>query len=104
MSLEANVRVLRRYDIDFKHFFRDAVPPEKIMLYLLARQVDVDNDILYQSMPKYNPFAKEVLRVYARALKAIAKRGLRPQCTREMFGESLKTLQEIAAEIINKYT
>lgn len=64
------------------------LPPTKILLDLLARQVDENNDDLYREMRPYNPSTTKLLQDLAAALDETKERDV-PKRIRDLFGDDL---------------
>jgi len=70
--------------------------PTRIMLDLLARQVDEENKTMYEEMIEHNFFTRQRPR----------KQTLTPSQIREYFGDELKPAQErakVISQLFNHY-
>lgn len=76
--------------VDIKEIYQLSPPPTKILLDLLARQIDEKNDQLYQEMDQFNPFSET----------HPINNNLPPKI-REFYGEELAAAQERARKHIN---
>ena len=64
--------------------------PSRILLDLIARQIDEKNEELYREMSEYNFFTKSKL-----------KTAISPKIVRDWFGDELKPAQERAKRLVD---
>jgi len=89
--------------ISFEDFYRTSPPPTKAFLDLMARTFGKDNDELYASMRKYNPFQESedgrLMNVMSKAIQG----EFNPASIRRLFGKNLEKYQKRAEKIISLY-
>ena len=87
--------------ITIEQLYRQASPPTRVILDLLARQVDEKNDEMYAAMSELNPYRDELNRRFQRSLAAALEdyRGI-PERIRRSFGKQLKPAQERAKKLV----
>lgn len=101
--LDAYMKLLQKYNVDIDWFYANSPPPTRILLDLIARQATVSNEVIYQSMRKYNPFVKEVEKGLQKCLRSVLRKGMSPGDIRRMYGDRiLAAAQKSAAKIIDR--
>jgi len=101
--LETYMKLLQRSHVDFKSFYAACPPPTRVLLDLVARQADEDNDKLIRDMRTYNPYLKPVRRTMTRCLHDVLRKGMSPKDIRRMFGKKeLELAQKSAITMINR--
>ncbi len=99
---EAFALLMERSGISAVELYEISPPPTKILLDLIARQVDEKNDELYQDMRDYNPSTSQITQYLAEALDETSKKDV-PKRIRNLFGEDLlKEAQLSAKALIDK--
>jgi len=97
---EAFAGLMEEYDLSPSELYEISPPPTKILLDLIARQVDMKNDSLYRDMQRYNPSTKEITKCLINSLNSSGAEDT-PQRIRARFGESfLKESQSRARLLI----
>ena len=90
-------------DITLKAFYKVSPPPTKALIDLIARQFNQDNDELYASMRKFNPFQKSENSDLILALSKVLNGDFDSASIRGIFGEDLAKYQKRAEKIISLY-
>ena len=90
--LKEYVTELIKKGLTIKEAYRLAPPHTKILLDLIARQVSIDNQGLYEAMRDFNEFGD--------CKKNIKKETLTPEEIREFFGEELEPAQQRARKYV----
>jgi prephenate dehydrogenase len=104
MIFEAFALLIKEYGLSAGELYEIAPGPTKILLDLIARQVNEKNDKLYQDMQKYNfsthQIKKDLVEILRKEIKNIENT---PLDIRELFGcLLLKQAQDRAKELIEK--
>jgi len=99
---EAFALLMDDNNISAEELYGISPPPTKILLDLMARQVDERNDELYQAMKDYNPSTTQITQYLINTLSSTSKRDV-PQRIRNLFGEELlREAQGRANELIER--
>ena len=101
MALESFALLAERFGVSMTELYGVSPPPTKILLDLLARQVDNYNDELYRVMRDYNPLSKEIASSIAAELFS-SSYGDNPKRIRRLFGQELGKAQVRAKELIKR--
>lgn len=99
--LEAFALSLEKSGLSAKEIYEISPPPTKVLIDLVARQVDEKNDELYQALQDYNPFTPPIKQ---HLISMITKTNGRknPKKIRDWFGKDfLKESQERAKKLID---
>ena len=100
--LQAFGLLVQTSGLSMKEFYEISPPPTRILLDLLARQVDTKNDELFGAMLNYNGKTESITRDLYNNLKTSSE-SYDPKKIRDFFGEEfLKAAQERARLIIEK--
>ncbi len=98
--LESFFLSLEKSGLSAKEIYEISPPPTKVLMDLVARQVDEKNDELYQALQDYNPFTQKVNQHLISTLTKKSKTK-NPKKIRDWFGKDfLKEAQERAKRII----
>ncbi len=98
--LETFGELLQKHNVNINELYHLSPPPTRILLDLLARQVNPPNDEMYSSMKKLNPFQDSIKAELREALENKTEISS-PEKIREFFGDELKNAQERAKKIVN---
>jgi len=100
MLFEAFARLMEKYDIPARELYEISPPPTRILLDLIARQIDKKNDSLYRDMREYNSSTEEITNYLINTLNSPSAEDI-PNKIRTLFGESfLKESQNRARLLI----
>ena len=100
--LEAFALLMEKNNLSAKDLYEISPPPTRILLDLMARQVDSRNDELYQAMLEYNPSTFQITQCLSELLKGTCKKDV-PKRIRNLFGEDyLREAQSRAKTLIDK--
>ena len=98
--LESFASLMKETSFNARELYEISPPPTKLLIDLIARQVDEKNDELYQVMRDYNPSTRFVTENISVLLKSTAKM-YSPEKIRNWFGQDfLKEAQERAKKVI----
>ena len=99
--LEVCGLLLKETGLSIQEVLEISPPPTKVLISLLARQIDEKNDEMWKSMIDLSPFESEANEKLSEFLKRENDNdGDVPRELREYFGEQLKKQQEIAKKLI----
>jgi len=102
MLFGAFAGLMEMYGLSAKELYNVSPPPTRVLLDLIARQVDEKNDSLYRDMQKYNPSTREITNYLSIALDASGAEDL-AKITRALYGERfLKEAQNRARMLIEE--
>jgi hypothetical protein len=103
LLLEAFGSLMEGYGISARDLYDVSPPPTRILLDLIARQVDSNNDELYKAMKDYNPFTAEIEVILSDHLNYCEDEGKISQKIRKCYGNKfLAECQARAKELIEK--
>lgn len=99
--LESYGLLLKDAKIEIKELYELSPPPTRIMLDLLARQINTDNDLMFRKMRRLNKHENSTNNKLINNLKKVLsnKKNI-PEELREMFGEELKNAQKKVEKLI----
>ena len=98
--LESFASLMKETSFNARELYEISPPPTKLLIDLIARQVDEKNDELYQVMRDYNPSTRFVTENISVLLKSTAKM-YSPEKIRNWFGQDfLKEALERAKNVI----
>lgn len=98
--LQSYATLAEKINISLEELYQISPPPTKILLDLLARQVNPKNDSMYEEMRKNNPFFDFLLE---ESIKLNKNKSLTsPEKIRKSFGNQLEKSQEKAKKYIEE--
>jgi prephenate dehydrogenase len=89
--------------ISFDEFYKTSPPPTKAVIDIISRNFREDNDELYASMRKFNPYQGLEDKYLAQALSRAIIGDFNPAEIRKLFGENLSECQKRANKITSLY-
>lgn len=92
--------LMKKNNLTAKDIYEIAPPPTKIILDLIARQVDEKNDNLYFEMQEHNPFKEEIEKEIKEIFSEKKNSKEIHKMIRNLFGDELKPAQERAKKIV----
>lgn len=95
--LDAYANLIKDSGITIEEIYKFSPPPTKIILDLIARQIDESNDEIYQAMQDKNPNNAEVFNNLINSIKAPKNN---PEKLRQFFSTQLKPAQDRAKNFI----
>ena len=96
--LETYALLLENSQVPINELYDLSPPPTRIILDLIARQANPDNDEMYREMCKYNPFAAGIEQKLQTILENL---GNTPEEIRKLFGKELEPAQKRAKKLID---
>lgn len=99
---QAYASTLANSQIPIQDLYNLAPPPTKILLDLIARQVDSKNDKLYSDMREYNPSQTKVNQALSKEMNCVLNDHSFPNIIRAFFGDELMPAQKRAKKLIEK--
>ena len=100
--LEGFALLVEESGIDLNELYEISPPPTKILINLLARQVDESKDILYKELRDNNPFVSGIDEILASSIKHLREQKNLPERIRKLFGSELVSYQKKAKKIIEE--
>ncbi len=97
--LEGYSLMLADSGIDIRDLYELAPPPTKILLDLIARQIDSKNDQLYKDMREHNPYGSEIDSKLIKNLHRVLDKKIDLEYVRDFFATELKIAQERAKDL-----
>lgn len=98
--LESFASLLEETGFNARELYEISPPPTKLLIDLVARQVDSKNDELYQIMRDYNPSTTRIANHLSESFKKVSV-NYSPEKIRNFFGEEfLQEAQERAKKVI----
>lgn len=98
--LESFASLMEETGFNARELYEISPPPTKLLIDLIARQVDEKNDELYQVMRDYNPSTSVIAEHLSDSFKKVSVK-YSPEKIRSFFGEEfLKEAQERAKKVI----
>ncbi|MBI2046907.1 prephenate dehydrogenase/arogenate dehydrogenase family protein [Candidatus Pacearchaeota archaeon] len=99
--LEAYGLLLKRTGLTIQELYEISPPPTRILLDLIARQVNEKNDKLYNDMRKFNPKDYEIKKQLENCIKEVLQNPVyNPRQIRELFGNELEKAQKRIKDLI----
>ncbi len=96
---EAYALLVEQAGFDIKELYEVSPPPTRILMDLIARQVDKQSEGLYNAIERYNPNDKKIRDYLIDSLKDSKDA---PKKIRKLFGDELGNSQERARKLIDK--
>ncbi len=93
--LEAYITLIKNSGISINEAYKFAPPPTKILLDLIARQINESNDEMYKAMKNFNP-NKNITDSLTKSIKNPSN----AKELRELYNTELKSAQERAKKLI----
>jgi len=99
--LESFAALMQETGLNAREVYDISPPPTKVLIDLIARQVDPKNDMMYQVMRDYNPSTSKIVKNISESFSQASSK-YSPEKIRDFFGkEFLEEAQERAKRLID---